>query len=167
VALNEANEWERAESSLPFLIVGVGNILLGDEGVGVRLIEAMAGQEIPDSAELFDGGTASIDLLDVLANRKKVIIVDAVKGGNEPGTVYRFTPDDIEAGEPNYTSLHQVGLLETLTMARYLDCLPQEIIIYGIEPKDIAWGLELSPEVAAVVPKVIKLVLGELGSKHA
>lgn len=152
-------------SPAPVLILGVGNILLGDEGVGVRVVEAMGGRELPDNVELFDGGTASIDLLGILANRDKVIIIDAVKGGNQPGTLYRFTPDDITIQRQHLTSLHQLGLLETLTIFRCLGHTPPEVLIYGIEPKEIGWGLELSPEVASVVPRVIELVLSELSGE--
>ena len=165
----EANKQGKEKSiSRPFiLILGVGNILLSDEGVGVRVIEAMEGRELPDNVELFDGGTASVDLLDSLANRDKVIIIDAVKGGNEPGTLYCFTPADITVQRQNLTSLHQVGLLETLTMTEYLGCATREVVIFGIEPQKVSWGLELSPEVTAVVPRVVELVLNELGGKHA
>ncbi len=158
---------EESVSRPSTLVLGVGNILLSDEGVGVRIVEAMKGRELSDNVELFDGGTASVDLLDSLANRDKVIIIDAVKGGNKPGTLYRFTPDDIAIQRQAFTSLHQVGLLETLTMAEYLNCTPREVIIFGIEPKKVSWGLELSPEVTGVVPRVIELVLSELGGKHA
>ncbi len=163
----EAEQKSRSSSHSPVLVLGVGNILLSDEGVGVRVVEAMEGRELPDNVELFDGGTASVDLLGSLANRDKVIIIDAVKGGSEPGTLYRFAPDDITNQRQSLTSLHQVGLLETLTIARYLGCAPREVIILGIEPNKASWGLELSPEVAAVVPRVIELVLRELGGKDA
>ncbi len=160
----EANEEGKGKlvRSPSILILGVGNILLSDEGIGVRVIEAMKDRGLPDNVELFDGGTASVDLLDKLADRDKVIIIDAVKGGNEPGAVYRFTPNDVTIQKQNFASIHQVGLLETLTMADYLGCPPREVIIYGIEPKEIGWGLELSLEVAAAVQKVIELVLDEL-----
>lgn len=147
----------------PILILGVGNILLSDEGVGVRVIEAMKGMTLPDGVELLDGGTASTDLLDSIGNREKVVIVDAVKGDGKPGTLYRFTPDDVAVRTQGRTSLHQVGLLETLRMAKLLACLPQEVVILGIEPKEVGWGLELSAEVAATLPRVIELVLAELG----
>ena len=137
---------------------------MSDEGVGVRVVEAMEGQGLPDDIELLDGGTASVDLLNSLVDREKVIVIDAVKGGNEPGALYRFAPDDITTYGWDNTSLHQVGLLETLMMARHLGCAPREVIIFGIEPKKVDWGLELSPEVAAVVPRVTELVLIELGS---
>lgn len=160
----EAEQKSRSSPRSPVLVLGVGNILLSDEGVGVRVIETMEGRELPDNVELFDGGTASVDLLDSLTNRDKVIIIDAVKGGNEPGTLYRFTPADITVQRQSLTSLHQISLLETLTMATCLGCAPREVVIFGIEPKEVGWGMELSPEVAVVVPTVIQLVLAELGN---
>lgn len=147
----------------PRLILGVGNLLLRDEGVGVHVISALRHRELPDDVELWDGGTASFDLLDTLAGRRQVIIIDAVRTGSEPGTIFRFTPEDISASREQVTSLHQVGLLEALTVAEHLlDSAPQKVIILGIEPKEIDWGLELSPEVEAAVPKVIELVMEEL-----
>jgi len=144
------------------LILGVGNILLGDEGVGVRVIEAMQDMKLPENVELLDGGTASIDILENLKNREKVIIIDTVKGGGEPGTVYRFTPADIRVKKKMYTSLHQVGILEALTMFEYTGGTPRDITIYGIEPEKMELGLELSPEISAVIPRVIELVLAEI-----
>ena len=144
------------------LLLGVGNILLSDEGVGVRVVEAMKEIKLPDNVELLDGGTGAFDLLDVMADRDKVIIIDAVKGGGEPGAVYRFSPDDTKAEVKFLTSVHQISLLDTLSMARITGCSPRDIVIFGIEPREVDWGLELSPEVAAVVPKVIELVLSEL-----
>lgn len=147
----------------PRLILGVGNLLLRDEGVGVHIISALRDRELPDDVELWDGGTASFDLLDTLAGRRQVIIIDAVRTGSEAGTIFRFTPEDISTSREQFTSLHQVGLLESLNLAEHLlDCVPEEVIILGIEPKEIDWGLELSAEVEAAVPKVIELVIEEL-----
>jgi len=147
----------------PRLILGVGNLLLRDEGVGVHVISALRDRELPDDVELWDGGTASFDLLDTLAGRRQVIIIDAIRTGSEPGTIFRFTPEDISASREQVTSLHQVGLLETLNLAEHLlDSAPEEVIILGIEPKEIDWGLELSAEVEAAVLKVIELVIEEL-----
>lgn len=159
---SEAQHKSSPASRSPVLVLGVGNILLSDEGVGVRAVEAMAGLKLPDNVELLDGGTASINFLDTFANRDKVIIIDAVKGGNQPGTLYRFNPDNITVTKQQFISLHQVGLLETLTIARYLGYAPREVVIFGIEPHKVSPGLELSPEVTRVVPRVIELVLSEL-----
>jgi hydrogenase maturation protease len=144
------------------LVLGVGNILLSDEGVGVHAIEAMKDQDLPPDVEVLDGGTASLELLNILADRDKVIIIDAVVGGGEPGTIYRFTPDDIKYHSVTFTSLHQISLLETLTDAKYLGIAPKTVIILGVEPKEIDLGLEMTPEVSAVIPRVVELVMAEL-----
>jgi hydrogenase maturation protease len=145
------------------LILGVGNILLGDEGVGVRVIEAMQEMDLPDTIELLDGGTASIDILEFLKNRERVIVIDAVQGGGgEPGTLYRFTPADIKVRKPVYTSLHQVGLLESLTTLEYTGESLKDIIIFGVEVEKLGWSLELSPDIKAVIPRIIEKVLEEI-----
>ena len=149
----------------PILVLGIGNILLSDEGVGVRVIEAMRGMRLPDSVEILDVGTGALDIIDIIANRDKVIIIDAVKGGGEPGAVYRFTPNDVVILNPTPISVHQFDILGTLNMAALAGCMPQQVIIFGIEPKGIEWGLELSPEVATVIPRVIELITSELESK--
>ena len=145
------------------LVLGVGNILLRDEGVGVRVVEAMRSLELPADVELFDGGTSGLDLLDIVADRRKVVVIDAVQADNEPGSLVRLGLDDFTPETESVVSLHQVGLLETLLMAKHLGCAPDQVVIYGIEPKDMGFGLALSPEVAAVVPTVIEVVLPELG----
>ena len=146
----------------PILILGIGNILLRDEGVGVRVIEQMQKMHLPDDVELVDGGTAGADLLDVLAERRKVIVIDAVQADCEPGSVLRFTPDDLACPDRAGVSLHELGLGEALAMTRQLGCAPKEVIVFGIKPKELGCGLELSEEIAASVPKVIELVLAEI-----
>ena len=162
------------------LVLGIGNILLKDEGVGVHVVQAMADQaakgtlKLSGDVELFDGGTFGIDLLDTIAGRRKVIVIDAVHVTAEeaadpskvgPGAVLRFTAADLQQREAADLSLHQVGLFETLAMARQLGCAVGDVVIFGIVPKTLEPGLELSPEVAATAPKVIELVLAEIGVK--
>jgi hydrogenase maturation protease len=161
-------ESERQSEKLPtarpsILIMGVGNILLSDEGVGVHVVRAMQKMKLPDNVELLDGGTASMSFLDNLSSREKVIIIDAVKGNDKPGTIYRFTPSDITTQKEMVTSLHQIGILDSLNMAQFLGAAPQNVIIYGIEPKELDWGMSLSSEIAAVIPRVIELIFKELG----
>ena len=146
----------------PILVLGIGNILLRDEGMGVRVIEQMQKIHLPDDVELVDGGTAGADLLDVLAERQKVIVIDAVQSDCEPGTVLRFTADDLIQPDGVGMSLHELGLGEALTMTRQLGCAPKDVVVFGIKPKDTGCGLELSEEIVASVPKVIELVLAEI-----
>ncbi|MHC4084812.1 MAG: hydrogenase maturation protease [Planctomycetota bacterium] len=147
---------------LPILVLGIGNILLRDEGVGVRVIEQMQKMHLPDDVELVDGGTAGADLLDVLAERKKVIVIDAVQADCEPGTVIRFSADDLTQPDRVGISLHELGLGGALKMTKQLGCEPKEVVVFGIKPLDISCGLELSEEITAAVPKVVELVLAEI-----
>ena len=91
-----------------------------------------------------------------------LVVADQRYANSEPGTIYRFTPDDIKYRSMAFTSLHQISLLETLTDAKYLGITPKAVIILGIEPKEIKLGLEMTPEVAATIPRVVELVLAEL-----
>jgi hydrogenase maturation protease len=141
--------------------LGIGNILLRDEGVGIHVIKAMQAIELSDNIELFDGGTMGLDLLNVVADRHQVVVIDAIQRDHEPGTVFSFSPDDFTPQGVDI-SLHDIGLLETLRMSKYLGCAPQQIVIFGIEPKEMGYGLDLSSVVAAAVPHVIQLVLAYL-----
>jgi hydrogenase maturation protease len=146
----------------PILIVGIGNILFSDEGVGVHVIKAMQKLYLPDVIELLDAGTAVLSFLDSLSGREKVIIIDAVKGNNKPGTIYRFTPADISLHRDIPTSLHQIGIIDSLTMLEFIGKRPQEVVIFGVEPAILDWGLDLSPEVADVLPKLLHRICQEL-----
>jgi hydrogenase maturation protease len=145
------------------LVLGVGNILLRDEGVGVMLIEALEqGFAIPDGVELLDGGTAGIELLDHIRARELLIIVDAMRNGFSPGTVYRVAGEDVPAAFMTNISPHQLGISNLLATARLTDCLPARLVLFGIEPEDIATGLGLSVPVAAGLGKLIEAVGREL-----
>lgn len=143
------------------LVLGIGNILMRDEGVGVRVIEAMRNLPMPANVELLDGGTSGVDLVDEVADRTKVIVIDAVKTDGKPGTVFRFGAADLIRDTEGALSLHEFGLLDTLMTAEHLGCAPKEVVIFGIQPKEVSVGLELSAEVAETLPKVIELVLAE------
>ena len=162
---------------VPRLVLGIGNILLGDEGVGVRIIEALracidasrrerapclpAGK-MPKDVEVADGGTGGLDLVDLMAGRRKVIVIDAAEFDGRPGDILRFTAADLGRRESVGLSLHDLGLAEALTMMRHLGCEPEEVVVFGIKPKRIAPGLDLTAEVAAAVPKAVERVLEEL-----
>jgi len=149
-------------SRRPVLILGIGNILLRDEGIGVRVIEQMRKRQLPDNVELVDGGTAGADLLDTLAEREKVIVIDAVQTNHAPGTVLRLNVDDLVKPDGIGTSLHELGLCEALAMTKQLGCAPGNVIVFGIKPEKIESGLELSETILQSMPKVIELVLKEI-----
>jgi hydrogenase maturation protease len=151
-----------ADGRRPILVLGIGNILLRDEGVGVRVIETLQKMPMDEDVELVDGGTAGADLLDVLAEREKIIIVDAVQADCEPGAVVRFTGDELVRSDETAVSLHELGVAEALLMTKQLGCAPKDVVVLGIKPKDLGCGLELSEEIAACVPKVVELVIAEI-----
>ena len=146
----------------PTLVLGLGNVLLRDEGVGVRVVQALERVILPPDVEVFDGATAGVDLLDVLADRRKVVVIDAIAGDSPPGTVLRLTPADLAPRHEPGVSLHDFGLLETLALAEQLNAAPKEVVIIGVKPHSVACGLELSPELARTVPQIVELVLAEL-----
>jgi hydrogenase maturation protease len=146
----------------PTLVLGLGNILLRDEGVGVRVVQAMEQMPLPPGVEVLDGGTAGLDLLDALADRQKVVVIDALDGDMAPGTVLRLTPDELVPRHEPGVSLHDLGLVETLALARQLNVSPPEVVIIGVEPHDVECGLELSPEAERLMPRIIDLVMTEL-----
>jgi len=148
----------------PVLVLGVGNILLTDEGVGVHVVQRLQKMDLPPQVEVMDGGTSGFDLLDDIEGRKKVIVVDTVKAGQPPGTVYRMTPDDMEETGKSRISLHDIDMIDLLKLADVFKIQKPEIVIIGIEPKDMeSPSLELSAEVAAQVPRVVELVMKEIG----
>ncbi|MFQ6040166.1 MAG: HyaD/HybD family hydrogenase maturation endopeptidase [Candidatus Poribacteria bacterium] len=146
-------------------VVGVGNLLLKDEGVGVHIVHALQKSgKLPDHVQLIDAGTATFDILHLIEDVDKLIVIDAVEGGGEPGTVYRFSPDDVEFGNLSAISLHELDLSNTLAMAELLGNKPKSVVIIGIEPKEITLCLELSPQIEAKIEKIIELTLKEIGS---
>jgi len=146
-------------------VVGVGNVLLKDEGIGVHVARALREKFGTDRAdiEIIDGGT-SPDVFLLLEGVRKLILVDAVKGGGNPGSIYRFHPDDIIPEGKYVISAHQVGLLEGLRMLEYSGFKPESIVIIGVEPKEIDWGLELTTELSEKLPEILKVVMAELDS---
>lgn len=145
------------------LVLGVGNILLQDEGVGVRVVEALAaGYRFSANVSLLDGGTLGLRLLDPITLADHVIVVDAVQWGGEPGTIYRLQAQDLNRKVTFKNSIHQLDLVETLAYADLMDQRP-EMIVVGIEPADISpWGLELTPAVAARLDRLVTAVLQEI-----
>lgn len=145
------------------LVLGVGNVLLHDEGVGVRVIERLQARYVfPENVELMDGGTLGVRLLDPIVQAQYVIVVDAVRNGEPPGTLYYLDADFLAKRLAIKNSIHQADMVETLAYAEMLGKRPQTVII-GVEPEDISpWGLELTETVAARLPEMCQRVLDEI-----
>ena len=145
------------------MVLGVGNILFTDEGLGIRVIEKLMDRyEFPENVSIQDGGVLGINLLGVISEVDYLIVVDAIKNGGTPGTLYRLKGDEIPKRILAKNSLHQVDLLETLTLCQILDKVPETVIL-GIEPKDIkTTGIELTASIQEKIESLIDMVLKEL-----
>jgi len=146
----------------PILVMAVGNILRQDDGFADAVLQRLEAMELPEDVELFDAGTSAIDLMDIFGGREKLVVIDAVRGGQAPGTLYRFSPEQVEAQALPMNSLHQVGLIETLRLGELVDCKPKETVVIGVQPQETGLGIGLTPKVAAAVEAAVALVLKEI-----
>jgi hydrogenase maturation protease len=147
-------------------ILGCGNTLVGDDGVGIRTVERLQRLELPPNVEVIDAGVGGLAILSWIEDADKVIIVDAVQTGNEPpGTVYEFTDKELPPSDMFMLSLHDLNLVDTLNVGRVVQKMPDEIVIIGVEVKRVAeFTKDLTPEVEAAIPEVLDLVLKELNN---
>lgn len=145
-------------------VLGIGNILLTDEGFGVRVIEKLFEQyDFPENVAIVDGGVLGIHLLGTLSKTRHLIVVDAVKNKQAPGTLYRLEKEELPERILMKNSLHQTDFLETLTLCQMIDQAPETIVVLGAEPQDIeTHSVELTPAVAGRIDETVRCVLQEL-----
>jgi hydrogenase maturation protease len=143
------------------LVLGIGNVLMGDEGIGVHVVRQLEEGAIPDGVELLDGGTGSFLLLDPMQRARKVILVDATLDGNPPGTVRRLTPR-YSTDYPRTLAAHDIGLKDLLD-AFYLLGHEVDVVLFAVSIAPLQeLGLEMSPDLAARVPEIAAIVKAEV-----
>lgn len=148
------------------LILGVGNLLLSDEGIGIHAVKKLLeGQLLPASVEIIDGGTAGLNLLYYLEGVERLVIIDAVETGGPPGTIVRLAGDKIPAYMALKVSPHEITLPDFLAAARLRDLYPKEVIVWGMQPGSLEVGVELSPDLAAKLNTLIDFVVGEFADR--
>lgn len=140
-------------------VLGIGNLLSRDEGVGCHVAHALEEMSLPD-VEVVDAGTCA-HALDLVEDTDKLVIVDAARGGGRPGQVYRFHPEDITLEEKSFLSLHDMSLLDNLMLMKVWHKVCETVII-GVEPKELGWGVDLSTEVQENMPQIMDAVLAEV-----
>lgn len=141
------------------LVLGLGNLLLADEGVGVHAARALLLEGLPPDTEILDIGTAVLDALPALERANRIILMDAVKAGGKPGTLYRFTLDGCRT-TPHLGSMHGFDISRVIALTGRGD-LP-EVVVLGVEPSVIGWSTELSPPVAEALPSLLEAVKKEM-----
>jgi len=147
----------------PTVIIGMGNPLMSDEGIGIHVIARLQQTILADCTDILDLGTSGMRALHELEGRDMVVFVDCALMGTEPGTIRRFTPEDVETMkiQPRL-SLHEGDLLNTIALARRLGTAPERIVIFGIEPEAIDPGETLSPALAARLDHYVATVRDEV-----
>jgi len=144
------------------LVLGLGNPLQRDDGVGIRVVEELERREWPPHVEIMDGGTPGVGLINLMEGRARVVIIDAAEMGRPPGEIVRFRAEDVTlTGSAERFSLHRSGVADAFALARSLNLSLPEIVVYGVQPAHVGWGEELSAEVAAAIPGLVETIIRE------
>jgi hydrogenase maturation protease len=149
----------------PVLILGLGNLLQCDDGVGCRVAQELEQRALPDNVQVIDGGTPGVGLLNLLEGRQRVIIIDAAEMGLQPGNFKRFDAEDaLLTGSAQRISLHRTGIADALALAHELKIELPKITFFGVQPARVDWQDGLSPQVQSAMPRVIEAILNEVSS---
>ncbi|CFQ41345.1 MULTISPECIES: HyaD/HybD family hydrogenase maturation endopeptidase [Yersinia] len=145
------------------LVLGIGNLLLSDEAVGVRLVEALEQRfAIPAGVEVLDGGTAGLELMEAMANREHLIVADAVLTGQPPGSVAVLRDKEIPAMFSRKVSPHQLGLCDVLMALQLTDEFPRQLTLVGVVPESLAPGIGLTSTVTQAMEPALEQILAAL-----
>jgi hydrogenase maturation protease len=148
------------------VILGIGNIILTDEGVGVRAAEALAAAyDLPADVEMIDGGTAGMELLGPLTGVDVLVVLDAIKAGKEPGAVVTLVGTEVPVFFRSKLSPHQISICDVLAGLEFSGEAPKDLVLIGCEPESLDLGLELTPTIAAQVPEMVRLAVQELAQR--
>jgi hydrogenase maturation protease len=150
-------------------IIGCGNPLAGDDGIGVYVISKLKTLKLPEEITLLEGGTDPLNLLDMLRGTERVILVDAVKGAGEPGQVFFLNLDQIDLDSHTGLSLHQFNLAQVLHLGFTLipEEMPRELMVIGVEVLETTpYNLELSSPVRDSVPQILRVILEQIKQNH-
>jgi hydrogenase maturation protease len=141
------------------VLLAVGNPLMGDDGLGLALLDRLAqGGPWPPGTALLDGGTWGMNLLPVIEEATHLVLLDAVRTGAEPGTVVVLGRDELPRALAHKLSPHQIDLKEVLALAELRGTLPAHLAAVGVEPERVDWGTELSVPVAARLDEAVAAV---------
>ena len=147
------------------VILGIGNILMQDEGFGVRVVEELTRRyTFPDNVQILDGGTLGMELMRFIKGADCLLILDAVNGGGSPGDVYQFVNEEVKAYFKHKVSMHELGIQDVLAALELLEQPVKELAVLGVQPAVIDVGLELSEMIGPCVEHVINKTLAVLNS---
>ena len=148
---------------MAILVLGLGNTIMTDDGFGVRVVEALSSRyRFQGEVRLLDGGTLGLDLLPRLEGIERLLIVDALEMHAAPGATFRLEGEEVPRAFASKLSVHQLGVQELLAVSELMGHMPQELVVWGVQPECIEMGTELTAAVAAALEPVIAGVVGEL-----
>ncbi|MDY3982791.1 MAG: HyaD/HybD family hydrogenase maturation endopeptidase [Veillonellaceae bacterium] len=155
-----------AYNSEPIVVLGVGNILLSDEGVGVHVVNKLRDTySFTPNITLLDGGTMGMEIMSFMVGMRKLLLLDAISGEEKPGTVYQFHHQEMNKYFNNdEISMHEIGIQDVLAIRFAQDDPLDDAVVIGVEPEDLEFGLEPTQTVQAVMPDVEQRVLAVLRS---
>ena len=151
-----------SDTASELLVLGLGNVLLGDDGAGPAVIARLRDRHVvPAGMRLFDGGTLGLSLLPYLEDARRVILVDAVAADAPAGTLVRLEGADVGPAVATRLSPHQIGVADLLDGARWHNRQPERLVLLGVVPESIELGVGLSAPVRRALPRLIDLVCAE------
>ncbi|HID60520.1 MAG TPA: hydrogenase maturation protease [Hadesarchaea archaeon] len=149
------------------LVVGVGNVLMKDDGVGVRCVEYLRERGVGNDIKLLDGATLGFDILDEINGFEKVVIIDAVDLGKEPGHIVSFDAENlISQASGKKFSLHEVTLVDVMQVAKRIGYEFKNVRVVGVQPADVSWGDKLSGVLSEKLPDLAERVLKEINNQR-
>ena len=144
-------------------ILGIGNVILRDEGFGVRVAEYLDKHyEFPESVQIVDGGTLGIELTQYVTGTEKLLVIDSINGGAEPGTTFRFHNDDVMEHFQDKLSAHEVGIQDVLGLLTVTGHKIPDVVVIGAQPYDVEAGVDLSDGMMELLPQMVEQALAEL-----
>jgi len=156
------------EDQKRILILGIGNLLFKDEGIGIHVVNRLKDMTMPPYVEVIDGGTLSSYFIEIVGGRKKIIVIDAIKADGLPGTIYRLTDKDIENKRKGYyRTVFEQEFIDAWKTTYLLGTQPEEVVYIGVEPEDtgeksLMLEIGLSPTIEKRIPEIIEMVMREI-----
>ncbi len=146
------------------LVLGLGNLLLSDDGLGVHAIDRLRKDpRVDSSVTLLDGGTQGLSLMPHLSGFPRLLVIDALDVGEAPGTLVRFEGKALD-GLPGKATVHQLGFADLMIAMKLLGESPEEVVVLGAQPLSTEWGVELTPPVQNALLSLLDLVIEQLRS---
>ncbi|HUM03308.1 MAG TPA: HyaD/HybD family hydrogenase maturation endopeptidase [Thermoanaerobaculia bacterium] len=144
------------------LILGLGNVLCGDDGLGAAAVLRLQERYVfPEGVTVLDGGTLGLSLLPYIEDAERVILVDAIRAEGPAGSFVRLSGDDVGPAVASRLSVHQVGVVDLLDAARWTGRLPDELVLLGLVPQTLELSVVLSPALEASLPDLVERVAEE------